>query len=198
MRAIAGRGFVRLECVGVSPKGGRKPAFFVDGTLNDTKKQNLTEIERIAREIAADLGLEIVELVFHSQGRHSLLRIDIDRPGMPGVGLADCEAMSRALDDRVEQIPFFSAPFDLQVSSPGIDRPIRTDDDLRRNAGRPVMAEFKDDTGKIREFRGTLAEAAPDGNVKIVADDSEVLIARERIQLMRQDVAPGGRHRKGP
>ena len=106
--------------------------------MNDEKKQRLADIERIAHEVAASLGLEIVELVFHSQGRHSLLRIDIDRPGLPGVGISDCENLSRALDARIDELPFFDAPYELQVSSPGIDRPIKTDDDLRRNSQRHV------------------------------------------------------------
>jgi ribosome maturation factor RimP len=125
--------------------------------MDDAKKQILAEVERIAHDVATGFGLEIVEFVFHSQGRHSLLRIDIDRPGVPGVGLADCENLSRALGERIEDLTFFDAPYELQVSSPGIDRPIRTVDDVRRNDGRPVWMEFRDEDGKIRELRGTLS-----------------------------------------
>src|SRR5262245_36182089 len=124
--------------------------------MNSEKRQILGEVERIANEVATDLGLEIVEFVFHSQGRHSLLRIDIDRPGLPGVGLADCEHLSRALGDRIEDLAFFDAPYELQVSSPGIDRPIRSEEDLRRNAGRPVWMEFRDEEGGVRELPGKL------------------------------------------
>ena len=165
--------------------------------MNETKKQQLAEIESIAGDVAERLGVEIVELVFHSQGAHSLLRIDIDRPGMPGVGLADCEALSRGLEDRIEQIPFFSAPFDLQVSSPGIDRPIRTDDDLRRNTGRPVLVQFCDPTGTTREVHGILA-AARDRVVTITSADGELEIDRDRIVLMKQSVSVGGHSRKRP
>ena len=72
------------------------------------------------------------------------------------MGLADCESFSRTLGDRIEDLSFFDAPYELQVSSPGIDRPIQSDDDFRRNAGRPVWMEYRDDVGKIRELRGTL------------------------------------------
>jgi len=166
--------------------------------MNDEKRQALADVERVAREIAASLGLEIVEFVFHSQGKHSLLRIDIDRAGMPGVGLADCETLSRALGDRVEDLPFFEAPYDLQVSSPGLDRPIRTDDDLRRNTGRPVRVEFRDENGKVRELHGTLGEPAGNQGITITDDRGATRIARDRIVLMKQDVTPGGRKRKGP
>ena len=166
--------------------------------MNEDKKQILAEVEHIAHDVATTLGLEIVEFVFHSQGRHSLLRIDIDRPGMPGVGLTDCEIFSRTLGDRIEDLTFFDAPYDLQVSSPGIDRPIRTDDDLRRNDGRPVWMEFRDENGKVRELRGTLSGPHEMDAVTIAAEHEEFRVARDRIVLMKQDVTLGGRKRKNP
>jgi ribosome maturation factor RimP len=166
--------------------------------MNDEKKQILADVERVAREVATTLGLEIVEFVFHSQGRHSLLRINIDRSGMPGVGLADCETFSRTLGDRIEDLTFFDAPYDLQVSSPGIDRPIRTDDDLRRNAGRPIWMEFRDENEKLRELRGTLSWPHGSDAVSIGTEQGELRVARDRIVLMKQDVMLGGRKRKNP
>jgi ribosome maturation factor RimP len=166
--------------------------------MNEDKKRVLAEVEGIAHDVASTLGLEIVEFVFHSQGRHSLLRIDIDRPGLPGVGLADCESFSRALGDRIEDLSFFDAPYELQVSSPGIDRPIKSDDDLRRNAGRPVWMEYRDDVGKIRELRGTLVGAHGLDAVAIAEDHGEIVIARDRIVFMKQGVTLGGRRRNKP
>jgi len=166
--------------------------------MNEEKQRLLAEVERIAREVAATLGLEIVEFVFHSQGRHSLLRIDIDRSGIPGVGISDCEALSRTLGEKIEDLVFFDAPYDLQISSPGIDRPIRTDDDIRRNTGRPVWLEFKDEGGRIRELRGTLV--GPDGEtaVTIATVGDPIRIARDRIVHMKQDALLGGERRKRP
>jgi ribosome maturation factor RimP len=164
--------------------------------MNDEKRQILAEVERIARDLASTLGLEIVEFVFHGQGRHSLLRIDIDRPGVPGVGLADCETFSRALGDRIEELSFFDAPYELQVSSPGIDRPIRTDDDFRRNLGRPVWMEFRDEKGRVRELRGTLSAAHPTEALTIVVEGREFCVARDRIVFMKQDVILGRVKRK--
>jgi len=166
--------------------------------MNHEKKQILAEIERIAREVATTLGLEIVEFVFHSRGRHSLLRIDVDRPGMPGVGLADCEIFSRTLGDRIEDLSFFDAPYDLQVSSPGIDRPIQTDDDLRRNAGRPVWIEFRDENGKVRELRGTLNGSERSDAVTIATQHGGMRVARDRIVFMKQAITLGGRKRSRP
>jgi ribosome maturation factor RimP len=154
-------------------------------------------VEIAAREVAASLGLEIVELAFHSRGKHSLLRVDVDRPGPAGVGLSDCEAFSRALDARLEGIDFFDAPYELQVSSPGIDRPIRTDDDLRRNAGRLVRAEFRGTDGHASEATGVLLAPAGDGAVRLEADGEVLEIPKDRISLLKQAVTPRGRKTPG-
>jgi len=166
--------------------------------MNDEKRQILAEVERIAHEVATTLGLEIVEFAFHSQGRHSLLRIDVDRPGIPGVGLADCEIFSRTLGDRIEDLSFFDAPYELQISSPGIDRPIRSDDDLRRNLGRPIWMEFRDENGRVQELRGTLSAAEPQGAVTIALENEQLQVERDRIVFMKQDVILGRGRRKDP
>ena len=166
--------------------------------MNEEKKQALADVERVARELAAALGLEVVEFIFRGQGRHSLLRIDIDRAGMPSVALADCERFSRELGDRIEDLPFSASSYELQVSSPGIDRPIRSDDDLRRNAGRPVWMEFRDESGIVRELRGTLVAGSGSESVTIATHQGEILVARDRIVFIRQDVTVGRRQRSEP
>lgn len=163
--------------------------------MREDKQKALAEAEQIARRVATGLGLEVVEFVFHSQGRHSQLRIDVDRPGATGVGIADCERMSRALDADLDGLPLFEAPYELQVSSPGIDRPIRSDDDVRRNTGRLVRAEYKDETGKLCDICGILAGLTGSDAVRIVADGGDVTIGRKLIMVMKQEVAPGGRKR---
>lgn len=164
--------------------------------MNEERRRQLTEAEQFAREIAASLGLEVVEFTFHSQGRHSLLRIDVDRPGAAGVALADCERLSRALDERLDALSFFDAAYELQVSSPGIDRPIRSDDDLRRNSGRRVRVEYRDDVGKVREASGTLLAAGAVGTVQLAGDSGLVSISRDAVILMKQEVTAAGRKRE--
>jgi ribosome maturation factor RimP len=153
----------------------------------------LAEIEAATHEVAKSLGLEVVELAFHSRGKHSLLRIDIDRAGPAGVGLQDCEALSRALDDRLEAVDLFDAPYELQVSSPGLDRPIRTDDDLRRNEGRLVRVEYRDASGRAKEATGLLLGTGSPRSIRIDEGGEIVEISREHILLLKQTVTPKGR-----
>ncbi len=91
------------------------------------------EVERLAAAVASRRGLEVVEVRYHRRAGRGTLRVDVDRPGTPGVGLDDCEAVSRELEVLLDEGGMIEEPYDLQVSSPGLDRPIRTDDDIRRN-----------------------------------------------------------------
>jgi ribosome maturation factor RimP len=163
--------------------------------MSEQKKQALAEVERLAHEVASGLGLEVVEFVFHGQGRHSQLRIDIDRPGASGVGIADCERLSRALDARLEEVAALDSAYELQVSSPGIDRPIRSDGDIRRNTGRLVHVAFRDETAKVREISGILAGLEGTAAVRLATEKGDVTITRDVIVLMKQDVSTGGRKR---
>ena len=163
--------------------------------MNETKRRAIAEAEAAVREIATGLGLEIVEFVFHDQGRHSQLRIDVDRPGPAGVGLQDCEALSRSLDPRLDGIEGLEQSYELQVSSPGIDRPIRSDDDFRRNMGRAIRVEYKEG-GRVVEAHGVLAGLDDDGAVRIVSLGDERRVPRADIVLMKQEVKPTGPRRR--
>ena len=101
-----------------------------------------------------------VELIALEQPAAESLRIFIDRPG--GVDLALCEAVTGELRDLLER-------YSLEVSSPGIDRPLTKPEHFRRFLGRRVRVRTKEAIEGRRNFTGTLAEA----------DDDTVLVAAE-------------------
>jgi ribosome maturation factor RimP len=101
------------------------------------------QITDIANPIAAELGLEVVAVVFHTHERPPSLRIDI-RNATEDTGLQDCERMSRALEavlDATEVIPFEYA---LEVSSPGTSRELTTDREFNAFGGFPVQVTAKE------------------------------------------------------
>ena len=107
-----------------------------------------------------------VELIALEQPAGETLRLYIDRPG--GVDLALCEAVTGALRDLLER-------YSLEVSSPGIDRPLTKPEHFRRFLGQRVRVRTQEPIGGRRNFTGTLAEA-DDDSVMVAADGDPVRI----------------------
>lgn len=154
--------------------------------MGSSREDIVAEARRMAEEIVRPLGLEVVEVVFRRQGRHSLLRIDLDRPGLPGVRLEECERVSRDLEILLDRAELVSGSYDLQVSSPGIERPIRSDDDYRRNAGRRVVVDTSEPIDGRERFRGFL-EGLDGDSVAIHEEAGDVRIPRRLVTSAKQD-----------
>src|SRR5215208_5279591 len=116
-------------------------------------------LEKVVEPVVTGMGYELVDVQASNGGR--LLRLFIDKPG--GVGLQDCAAVSRQLSRvfEVEGIEYER----LEVSSPGLDRPLRKGADFARFAGQKAEVRMRtpDATGR-RRFVGVLKGAA-DGQV---------------------------------
>lgn len=149
--------------------------------------ETIDAIRRAAERAADGLGVELVEVTLRRSGRNSLLRVDIDRPGTLGVGIDDCQRMSARLGDALDETDLIPDSYTLEVSSPGIDRPLRTDDDLRRNAGRRVVARVSPALGGVQEIYGLLVEAESEFVVIRVESGDEIRLARSGIVKLQQD-----------
>ena len=147
-----------------------------------------SEVLRLAESLASGFGLEVVEVVFHRAGRYTLLRVDIDRPGTPGVTLEDCQRLTEALGPTLDATELLESHYNLEVSSPGLDRPIRTDDDVRRNRGRRVEVDVTVPVAGSRHLTGELL-GMHEGALRVLLDGGEeVLLPRENVVLARQEI----------
>jgi len=113
-----------------------------------------------------------VELIALEQPAVESLRLYIDRPG--GVDLALCEAVTGELRDLLER-------YSLEVSSPGIDRPLTKPEHFRRFLGRRVRVRTREPIEGRSNFTGTLAEA-DDDSVMVAAEGAPVRIPLTRIK----------------
>jgi ribosome maturation factor RimP len=145
------------------------------------------EIRRLAQPVVTDLGLEIVDTVFGRRGSRWYLRVDIDRAGAAGVRLEDCERVSGALGAALEESGVVDDAYVLEVSSPGLDRPIRTDDDIRRNTGRAVVVETRETVDGRRSFRGVLLGSDRDA-LRLREAEGETRVPRSLIVKAHQEI----------
>jgi len=136
-------------------------------------------LENVVQPVVAGMGYELVDVQASNGGR--LLRLFIDKPG--GVGLEDCAAVSRQLSRvfEVEGIDYER----LEVSSPGLDRPLRKAGDFARFAGRKAEVRMRtpDATGR-RRFVGVL-RGADAGRVQIELDGHTVALELGDVERAR-------------
>jgi ribosome maturation factor RimP len=150
------------------------------------KKETPIHLEKLASQAAQEVGVELVELAIIGAGKYRRIRIDIDRAGPDGVGIDDCKQVSRLLDERLDEIDLFKSCYTLEVSSPGLDRPIRTSDDIRRNTGRRIFVQTSELIAGHHEFKGLLL-GCEDGHLRVSVKGTEpVLIPLTRISKASQ------------
>jgi len=136
-------------------------------------------LENVVQPVVAGMGYELVDVQASNGGR--LLRLFIDKPG--GVGLEDCAAVSRQLSRvfEVEGIDYER----LEVSSPGLDRPLRKAADFARFAGRKAEVRMRTpDASGRRRFVGVL-RGAEAGQVQMELDGQTVALELQAIERAR-------------
>ena len=133
------------------------------------------QVRAVAARVAASYGLEIFDVQFRREAAGMVLRIQIDRPGPAAtaddsVSVDDCAAVSRDLSAVLDVEDIVPTAYTLEVSSPGLDRPLRTVDDYRRFAGRRAKVVMREAVDGQKFFKGRLG-GVDDGRVVIDADD---------------------------
>src|SRR5437773_4562202 len=116
------------------------------------------QVRSVATRVAAGYGLEIFDVQFRREAPGMILRVQIDRPGPAAsaeesVSVEDCARVSRDLSAVLDVEDVVPTAYTLEVSSPGLDRPLRRPDDYRRFAGRRakvVMRERVDGQGHCK------------------------------------------------
>jgi ribosome maturation factor RimP len=140
------------------------------------REENLTQIETLILPILDDLGYELVDLQLQQDGKQLALRIFVDKPA--GITLDDCVEVSREVSAILEVEDPIRSAYRLEVSSPGLDRPLKKATDFERFAGKKARLKSKnlidpDQRGTTRKtFVGTLL-GFEDDNVRLELTDKQ-------------------------
>lgn len=111
------------------------------------------ELLAIVAPIAERFAVELVDLELKGGKSNLVVRVFVDVTG--GVLIDTCAAISRAIADEFDTKDVISRRYRLEVSSPGVDRPLRTMRDFRRNLGREVLVKYRQDDAPV-EIEGTI------------------------------------------
>ena len=126
---------------------------------------------------------ELVDVEFVKEAGTWFLRAYIDKPG--GITIDDCEVISRALSDRMDEEDFIEEAYILEVSSPGLGRPLKKDKDLERSLGESVDVKLFRAMDRQKEFTGILKAWDKDTVTLEFEEEAELVIERSNIALIR-------------
>lgn len=150
-----------------------------------SSKGILSKLNEISTKVAEERGYEIVEVAYKKATPHSLVSVFIYKED--GISLDDCDTMSRAIEEELDKEDIIEESYYLEVSSPGLDRPIKTQDDLRRNKGKLVEAKLFAPLDGNKLYEGILVSYTKD-TVILDNEGKEVELPLKSISKMSQKI----------
>ena len=134
-------------------------------------------------KLANEMQYELVDVELAKEGAGKYLRIYIDKPG--GITVDDCELVSRAANDILDEQDFVEESYIFEVSSPGLGRPLKKEKDFVRSIGEEVEIRTFRAIERQKEFYGILKAFDKETVTIMMEDESEMQIARADIALIR-------------
>ena len=138
----------------------------------------VNEIYEMVKPIADELNYDIYHVEYVKENRELYLRIYIEKDG--GITLSDCEALSRRVSDLMDEKDPIKDPYFLEVSSPGLNRTLFTEEHYKRFIGREVMVKFTKSVDGKKNIKGILKEVNEDSIV--VEADQLINIPKDKIK----------------
>ncbi|WP_163536832.1 ribosome maturation factor RimP [Gracilibacillus sp. YIM 98692] len=127
-------------------------------------KRIADQTEELVLPILEELSLELVDITFEKEGQNWFLRVYIDKEN--GVDIEECGQVSEKLSDKLDEVDPIQAAYFLEVSSPGVERPLKKEKDFQEHIGKTVYVKLYQPIDGEKEFSGELVDFT-DGYVKI-------------------------------
>jgi ribosome maturation factor RimP len=151
------------------------------------KEKILEGARRVAEPVLAELGYELVDLTWTQEGGRWYLRYFIDKEG--GINISDCETVSRELDTLLEVEDFITGGYSLEVSSPGLDRPLMKPQDYIKFIGKAAKIRTLAPVGGQKVFRGKIENASLSGGFDITVEGGKTVhIEYGQVEKARLEV----------
>ena len=127
-------------------------------------------------------NFELVDVEYVKEAGNWYLRVYVDKEG--GIAVDDCEVVSRALSDKLDADDFIEDSYILEVSSPGLGRPLKKEKDYVRSIGKEVDIHLYKSIDKQKEFTGVLKSYTKE-EIVLQVGDADVTFDRANIALIR-------------
>ncbi|MEY4641732.1 MAG: ribosome maturation factor RimP [Pseudomonadota bacterium] len=136
-------------------------------------------IRKIVEPVIAALGFQLWGIEYLGQGRHTLLRVYLDKEG--GINVDDCAEASRHISSILDVEDPISSEYTLEVSSPGLDRLLFTLDQMRQYVGATIKLRLTENFEGRRNYSGVLAEVSND-EIVLVAEQNRYVFPYESVE----------------
>ncbi len=168
----------------ISRVGLRKNPLFV--FTERWKLMKKVEIEQHCTELVTPIieenNFELVDVEYVKEGADYYLRVYADKEG--GINIDDCVLISRALEAKLDEADKIDDAYILEVSSPGLTRPLKKEKDFKRSIGKMVEVKLYKAINKVKEFEGILEEYTDD-TITLKFEDELVVLNRNEISMIR-------------
>ncbi|WP_262430246.1 ribosome maturation factor RimP [Paratissierella segnis] len=146
------------------------------------KKELMKKLVKMCDESARSLDYELVDVEYVKESGSYYLRVYIDKKA--GITLDDCQSMSELLGEKLDKEDPIENAYYLEVSSPGLDRPLKNDRDLKRNLGKDIEISLYKPLENKKKFEGNLKFFTED-KIVIKINDDEMEIPRDAISVIK-------------
>ncbi|MDR0879314.1 MAG: ribosome maturation factor RimP [Clostridioides sp.] len=147
------------------------------------KKNIEALIEATVKEVTDRHEFELVDVEYVKEAGEYYLRIYIDKEG--GISLSECEIISRELSPILDENDPIEENYFLEISSPGLDRPLKKEKDFVRYAGRDVELKLYKAVDGKKQYEGKLIELTPDNIIRVEVGDEPKEFDRKDVAIIR-------------
>lgn len=139
--------------------------------MSETKRI-VDKVSQLVEPVVQEFGMEVVDVEFRAERGRWILRVFIDKEG--GITVDDCASVSRELGDLIEAEDLIDYPYVLEISSPGLNRPLRKESDFIRSIGKMVKLKMSRPINRRRNFTGRLANVR-EGVIGLLVDENNLV-----------------------
>ena len=150
--------------------GAEKPRFFIKGY-----KMYKHHLQDIIEPVVTELGYELVRVLLVGGQTNPTLQVMIDNLDQTDITIEDCTKVSHALSDMLDEKDPIENKYSLEVSSPGIDRPLTKLEHFKRYVGYDVRLETEEKVDDRKRFKGKISKIEKQ-NIFLAEDDKEFVI----------------------
>ena len=142
-----------------------------------------SKTEELIQPILDRMGFELVDVEYVKEGQEFYLRAYIDKPG--GITIDDCVAVSREMNELLDEKDYIAGTYTFEVSSPGLGRPLKKEKDYVRSMGKELEIRTYKAIDKQKEFYGILTAYDQDTVTIVTVDDETLVFNKSDIALIR-------------